>query len=188
MEQYIEKVVSEFECGHLSRRQFVGQLTAVIALLSGTDLTAVAQKESAEKGFTAIEINHLAVKVRDLKRTRKFYEDVLGMKLIKQIPGICFMACGTHFIAFMEKTEPGLDHFCLTLEKYDQADVLSKLKTLSIAAETEETRTYFQDPDGNKIQLAHDDYPSAEGRPPLSRRLKKKIYGGKSDYLTNVSN
>lgn len=186
MQQYLEKVVSDYEAGKLSRRQFVGQLTALTALLSGAVSSALGQ-EKDEKGFKAIEINHLAVKVTNLERTQKFYEEVLGLKLIKQIPGMCFMACGTHFIAFMEKDVPGLDHFCLTLEKYNQTNVLAKLKALGIASETEDTRTYFSDPDGNKIQLAHDDYPSAEGRPDFSRGLKKKIYGGKPDYLTNIS-
>ncbi len=50
---------------------------------------------------------------------------------------------------------------------------------------TDQLRNYleFIASDSNKIQLAHDDYPSIEGRPELSRQLKKKIYGGKSDYL-----
>lgn len=183
--QDIEKIVDEFQSGRLSRRQFVGQLSGLILLLSaGNSLDG--QKKIAS-GFRAIEINHLAIKVKNLEQTRKFYEEVLGLTLIKEIPGMCFMSCGTHFIAFMEKNESGLDHFCLTLEKYNQAEVLAKLKTLGIAAETEDVRTYFQDPDGNKIQLAHDDYPSASGRPKLTDQLKQSIYEGRSDYLTNGS-
>lgn len=184
MEKLIEEVVKDYDSGKVSRRDFVGQITAIVALLAGANSAALGQKESSS-AFTAIEINHLAIKVTDLDRTQKFYEEVLGMKVIKRVPGILFMSCGTHFIAFMKRSEAGLDHFCLTLEKYNQAEVLEKLKALGIESKTEEVRTYFADPDGNLLQLAHDDYPTSQGRPNLSNKLKKQIYGGKSDYVTN---
>ncbi|MDH3494311.1 MAG: hypothetical protein OEM82_12225, partial [Acidobacteriota bacterium] len=45
-----------------------------------------------------------------------------------------------------------------------------------IKPETEFGRTYFYDPDGNRLQIAHDDYPVSGGRPDLSDALKSKIY------------
>src|ERR1700750_1471551 len=102
MQQYLEKGVSDYEAGKLSRRQFVGHLTALIAILSGAG-SSVRGEEEDDKGVKTIEINHLAVRVTNLERTQKFYEEVLGMKLIKQIPGMCFMAFVSHLFFLLYK-------------------------------------------------------------------------------------
>lgn len=179
MESLIEKTVTDYEQGRASRREFLAGLTAIMAFASSASSQKMSANTRSQSTFHAIELNHLALNVRDLDESQKFYEKYLGLKLIRKIPKLRFMGFGTHFIALIksnEKRPVGVDHFCFTLEDYDQNDVIKKLKLEGLKPETEFERTYFYDPNGIRLQVAHDDYPLKGGRPKLTEELHKKIY------------
>ena len=75
MIQTIEKMLDNFECGKLTRRQLVFSLAT---------LAAAAQTAQKERGFRAVSINHVTVKVPDLHRTSNFYQEFFEMPLKQQ--------------------------------------------------------------------------------------------------------
>ena len=74
----IEDLIEEFEAGKMTRRQLIGQLGAVVAVLSGTNRAAACEEQST---FDAVGLNHIALNVTDIKRSRDFYRKHLGLSV-----------------------------------------------------------------------------------------------------------
>jgi len=113
---------------------------------------------------------HFSLPVTDLDRSRKFYESVLGMKVIEQSPRMVFLQTGDDFLILAKGNEP---------LKYDSAkstpvhhafkvkpdefqwsiDDLRKNGVEVFNIEERNTgvfwgpQAYFLDPDGNKLEI-----------------------------------
>ena len=70
MELTIEKMIGQFERGAMTRRQLALSITA---------LFAAAPSASAAPDMKAVSLNHVTLKVADVQRTSKFYQEVFGM-------------------------------------------------------------------------------------------------------------
>lgn len=182
MTALLERIVNGYEMGRFSRREFVGYLSGAIAVLAEarniSSQTKIQSSSDTKSTFEALDLNHLMLKVSDLDRTEAFYQRHFGLRTFYKQPEMRFMNFGTNFIAFTKSKEVGMDHFCFTIEKYEQKEVVRKLKENNIEAELEVDRTYLYDPDGIRIQIAHNDHPG--GRPKMTEDLLKKIYGIKA--------
>lgn len=165
MKLAIETLLEEFEQGEISRRQFVAYIAAFAGILAGVGKGFTKSEQFQSNSlFRVSELNHLALRVTDLDRSQKFYEDVLGMNVILKRPNMRFMGCGPHFIALFKGSEPRLDHLAFTLPGYKQKEVAKKLRTRGIEPHLEENRTYFRDSDGYMIQVEHPDAWPGGGR------------------------
>lgn len=155
MEMIIEKMLGKLEAGRISRRQFATQLAALVTLVAGTG-RALSKSEQEENSSTlqARELNHIALRVTDVERSQKFYEQHLGLRSTTETGYSRFMTCGPHFVALFQGSTPGLDHFSFTLENYRQEEVAEKLREKGIDPELVANRTYFRDPDGIKLQVS----------------------------------
>ncbi len=79
----IERMLEKFETGELSRRQFVAYLSSIAMIFAGVGKGIASLEQSQIKGLLQVsELNHIAIRVKDLDRSQKFYEDVLGLSLI----------------------------------------------------------------------------------------------------------
>ncbi len=150
----MERIFTEYEEGRLSRRQALGRIGALVgALAAAGAATAVAEERSST--FVARGLNHIALRVGDLARSREFYERHLGMKTTSVSEWSCFMDCGDgHFVALFRGEKPGLDHYCYTIDRYDPDDVVKRLREAGLEPHREQNRVYFDDPDGLTVQLA----------------------------------
>ena len=113
----------------------------------------------AERG--TLGLNHIALRVTDVSRSRDFYLKHLGLKVRREEPERnCFMTCGDHFVALFHADRPRMDHFCFSIKGYDQEAAAKKLQAHGIEPETPRgtNRIYFKDPDGIKVQLAAIDH------------------------------
>ena len=82
MIETIERMLTDLERGNLTRRQFA----VSIATLDAGSLAApgALAASPAPAGFRAVSVNHITVKVPDLQRTSKFYQEFFGMPLQQQ--------------------------------------------------------------------------------------------------------
>ena len=128
--------------------------------------------------FHAKQFDHLVLRVRDVDRAIAFYETVLGCGVDRRRPelGLYHLRCADFMIDLVDITgklggegaavEDGmprnLDHFCLTVEPFDEAAIRRHLDDHGVpASETAERygargtgrSMYIQDPDGNRIEL-----------------------------------
>jgi catechol 2,3-dioxygenase-like lactoylglutathione lyase family enzyme len=151
MKAEIAAMVDQFQEGRLSRRQLIARLTALVGIASIDDRLD-AQEPST---FQALGLNHLALRVTDLDRSQRFYEQHLGMKLIpsRDPTSLRLMACGPHVLNMFKADRPQMDHVCFTIDNYDPKIAAGRLRAKGLEPDVEGDRTHFFDPDGYKLQI-----------------------------------
>lgn len=60
--------------------------------------------------FGLWRIGQIAVNVQDLQRATAFYRDVLGIRLLFEVPGMAFFDCGEVRLMLGKAEQPELDH------------------------------------------------------------------------------
>ena len=108
--------------------------------------------------FRGTGINHIALRVTDIARSRDFYQELFGLPVVRQSDSECFLGLGTNFLALFKGDEPGMDHYCYSIENYDPTTALVKLKSFDLNAWRHDDRVYFEAPDGITIQVASEDH------------------------------
>ncbi len=147
----IEQLIAEFESGRLTRRQLMVRLTALVAAVGGAS-GAVRPEPSGT--FQAVGLNHIALKVTDIPRSRAFYVKHLGLSVSSESQGSCFLTCGNNFVALFREDEAGLAHYCYSVKDYSVDSAAGKLKAQGLKPRIAGDRIYFDDPDGLEVQLS----------------------------------
>ena len=113
---------------------------------------------------------HFSLPVTDLDRSRKFYEGLLGMKVVEQTPRMVFLRTGENYFILAKgneplrydapKTTPVHHAFKVDPEDFDRS--IEFLRSNGIEVFNIENRNegvfwgpqaYFLDPDGNKLEI-----------------------------------
>src|SRR5450755_2941390 len=108
MQQIIESLVTDFENGRLSRRQLASALAGLIA--------AGANAAPSASDFKAVGVNHVTLRVPDVQRSTKFYQDVFGMPMRKSSPTVNILSLNPNCFFGIEAAKekgPAVDHFSL---------------------------------------------------------------------------
>lgn len=150
----ISQMIADFEQGKLSRRELIAGLGATVTALAGIHADASAEPTDTATTFTALELNHVALNVTDVPRSRDWYQKHLGLTVRRQSPHNCFMNCGPHFLALFQNPQPGLNHYCYTIKDYDPANAVTTLQRANLNPRRTENRVYFNDPDGITVQVS----------------------------------
>lgn len=129
--------------------------------------------------FSVQHIDHVVFRVTDLERSVAFYEAVLGCKVVKRRDelGLIHLRAGRSMIDLVgvagKLGRPGgrppgkegrnVDHLCLRIEPFDEGSLRAHLGQRGVeingpvvqnfGAEGVGPSLYFQDPDGNLIEL-----------------------------------
>jgi catechol 2,3-dioxygenase len=131
-------------------------------------------------------IGHVVLKVRDLERSRRFYANVLGLKVMGEIPEfqMVFFSCGGrdhHELAIKaigaEAQGPrphdvGLFHVAFRLRSEDDLKAAYRelcaqgVSVLGSVNHGISKSIYLADPDGNQIELYCDNPPQEYARMP----------------------
>jgi len=157
MEHIIGKLLEEFEQGKINRRQLIQSLAMAASVAGATAPAAV-----TGKGFQATTVNHISYQVADYARTRDFYADLLGMKVVHDNGKECYLVFGdTHLIPRHGRSAgatPRIDHVAYTIENWDRKAVEAELKRRRLNPRPdEETSFHIKDPDGFDLQICSKD-------------------------------
>ena len=150
-----ESLVEDFERGLLTRRQLASRLMGLGAALGVMPrLAEASQGESST--FQASGLNHVALNVTSVPRSRDFYIKHLGLKVLRESgEENCFLGSGEGFFLTLFKGErPGLNHYCYAIRGYAADQAEEKLKAAGLKPRREDNRVYFPDPDGIEVQVA----------------------------------
>jgi lactoylglutathione lyase len=152
MQHFIEKMLADYEQGRGSRRRLVNVLTAVAA-----SATAATDHEST---FRGVALNHIAIRVTDIQRSRNFYQKLFGLPVLHEAEDNCFLGLGNNFQTLFKNEKPGLDHYCIAIQNFNADAVMEELKHdgLKPRRPTGSDRIYFPDPDGLEVQLSSVDH------------------------------
>lgn len=149
-----EQIVDALEQRRLSRREAVVRLGALALALAGAGGPARAQGAPGST-FRARGLDHIALRVTDVPRSRDFYAEHLGLEVIRESRHTCFMSCGSDdFVALFAGNEPSMDHYCFAVEGYDADEAVEKLDAAGLKARRQANRVYFDDPDGLTVQVS----------------------------------
>ena len=156
MNAALMEILDNFERGLLTRRQLIVRLLAAGGAMSASRGMALAGPPATggQPTFEAKGLNHIALNVTDLARSRAFYEKHLGMTVMSESEHNCFMRCGRDWIALFKADQRGLDHYCYTIDDYSPEKAVATLKKAGLEPRRRENRVYFDDPDGIEVQLA----------------------------------
>ena len=151
MDVLIDRMVQDFEQGRLSRRQLV-------ATMAGLAAGAGMAPALAAPSLKAISLNHVTVRVPDLQKTSKFYQQFFGMTLAQQSETIHILSVGDGFFGIEQKPDvAALDHFDFGIEGWDAAAMRAKVQAaglkLTSGSRGDDESFKFNDPDGFVIQV-----------------------------------
>ncbi|HEV7136892.1 MAG TPA: VOC family protein [Steroidobacteraceae bacterium] len=133
---------------------------------------------AATPPFSIAGIDHIVLRARDCRRLVAFYRDVIGCPVEREQPeiGLIQLRAGRSLIDVLETKARGavepsealandgrnVDHFCLTIDPFDPERLRAYLISRGVAAgevamrygaEGEGLSLYFQDPEGNGVEL-----------------------------------
>ena len=143
MERIISSLLQQYERGQLDRRQLVQGLAALFVAANARGST-----------FEGTGINHIALRVANLPRSRDFYRRHFGMPVLTESEGACFLGLGENFLTLFRGQAAGLDHYCIAIAGYKPDAVLAELKRQGLNPTRTADRIYFPDPDGLTVQVS----------------------------------
>lgn len=111
-------------------------------------------------------LRHLALRTRDLERTKRFYVDLLGLKEAFEHPGMIFLATPggddlLNFVATRARitgAASGLDHFGFRVPNRRWRSLLARLRRARVPIRGRRGRSaiYIRDPNGYSVELYRD--------------------------------
>lgn len=105
--------------------------------------------------FDGTDVNHVALRVSDLRRSRDFYVEAFGAEVTSESDTACFLRIGdSDFIALFPSDAPHIEHFCITVPDYDPDDAETRLRSAGLEVLRREDRVFFRDPDGLLVQIS----------------------------------
>jgi glyoxylase I family protein len=122
--------------------------------------------------FHVERIDHVVLRVRDLPAMVAFYEKALGFRVERTLERIHLvqMRAGASLLDLVggERPEgavesaPNMDHLCFRVQPFDRDAIVTRLAPLGVSvgetverygAEGTGPSIYFDDPEGNQIEL-----------------------------------
>lgn len=152
MKPIISDLVTRFESGRLSRRDLIQGLTMLVATASAT-----AADSAPEATLNCTGVDHVSVRVKDLKKSAEFYQSLFGLEPRGEDKEHRILRLGKkRVIVSLRQDEPfgQIDHFGLSIEGFSK-DAAKKL----LEARGHETKEdweygfYTHDPDGAVVQM-----------------------------------
>jgi len=149
----IERLVSRYETGAITRRDLVA---AIATLLVGGRATAQGPKPR----LPARTLNHVTLFVSGVERSVAFYQDLLGMPVMSRQNNGINLAAGESFVGIYssgDAAKPHINHFCLGVERFDADEAIAVCAAHGVEGRIrmrgQVKELYFADPDGISVQL-----------------------------------
>lgn len=157
MKPVISDLVESYERGTLSRRDLIQGLTMLVAA-AGAGKAIAQSAPAAAPAFTTKGVDHICVRVRDLKRSADFYQSVYGLTPMGEDKEHRIVRLGANRRVYvsLRQDEPygQIDHFALSLENFNKDAVTKKLNDLGHKTyEDWEYGFYIKDPDDAVVQM-----------------------------------
>jgi catechol 2,3-dioxygenase len=151
-------------------------------------------------GFTIKRVGHLVLSVKDVERSRRFFEDVLGLPVVAQNErGMVFFSTDVkdnhHMLAIMPgkqgaamptPDQVGMQHVSFELGSFAELqDAYRRLKDKGVTIDHTvfhgvSKSVYFFDPDGNRLEV-YCNVPAEEYRKSVPHPYSR--YGGIDEEL-----
>ena len=161
MENTIAMLLDDFDRGKMTRRQLIKSIS-IVAVAAATGVPpALAQ---TKKGFKGVAINHISYQVNDYAKTRDFYADIFGMKVVGDTGTQCNLILGDTNTFLIPRnapkgvTPPRIDHIAYTIDNWDKNAVKAELERRGLDPKPDtEDSFHVKDPNGFDLQISGKD-------------------------------
>lgn len=162
MEYLFGKLLRDFEKGMMTRRQLIQSLSLAATAASALSVAPPAAAAAADgKVAQAASLNHLGYQVADYAKSRDWYADLFGMKVVVDDGQKAMLAVGETLLVFHTRksaTMPVINHICFTLANWDddksvRERVQAEIKRRGQDPRPSEHSLHINDPDGFTLQL-----------------------------------
>ena len=162
MHHEVERLVGLYDQGGLSRRQLLQGLFAlglgphVASPLAG-GLGASGQSPAL---FHTRTLNHVTLYASSVARSKAFYQRLTGLPIQAEDQDFCEFRLESGFLGIYAAEpgqQPGFNHFCFGIDRYDPQATWNALKGAMPQAKPtleDQGQVYLQDPDGVRVQFA----------------------------------
>lgn len=157
----VEGLLNDFECGKLTRRQVAVSLATLAA---GALVSPLAKADDpGPRSFPAISLNHVTMRVPDIQKTSRFYQEFFQMQLRQHSPTVHILGVGKSFFGLEQCTgnEPAhFSHYDFGLANFNADQIRAALRKRKLEIEDEHSSESFKfhDPDGFTVQVNGPDY------------------------------
>lgn len=159
----LDCILDAYDSGALGRRELLISLAGL--LFSSVAKTSPPPTQGTPL-FHGASINHVTLYVSDVRRSKAFYGELLGLPVRDEGVDFCEFRCGSSFLGLYAKGEPhartGIDHFCIGVDGLDVKKAFKTLQQALPSATPEltegDTQVYVHDPDGILVQLCNVNY------------------------------
>jgi catechol 2,3-dioxygenase-like lactoylglutathione lyase family enzyme len=162
MENLIAEMLRNFEEGKMSRRQLIQSLALAATAVSAVAAAPAALGVAESNPMKATYLNHVGYRVADYKKTRDWYANTFGLKVVMDDGMKSALAVGESLMFFHPKQRPDqlpVDHIAFTVANWDtdksvRPAVSAEIKRQGIEVKREtECCIHIKDLDGYEVQL-----------------------------------
>jgi catechol 2,3-dioxygenase-like lactoylglutathione lyase family enzyme len=177
MERVISNLVSQFECGKISRRQLIrdlaiaaGAATVAASCAGASALDAAPQNAAAAASaanpaasapFKAVTVNHISYQSADYTKIRDFYSGLLGMPVSHDDGRQCFLSFGDSFLiprnanSSIGGSTLRIDHIAYTIDTWNADTVKAELTRRGLDPRPDTPNSFHvRDPEGFDLQIS----------------------------------
>lgn len=152
MEHVISHMIDRFERGALTRRELVQGLAMLAAAGS------LAEGQTHPAAMQGVRIDHVSIQVRDLPRSRAFYEELFGLSVVSEDKPNEIVRLGVErsaLVSLHHKNPTGIvDHFAIGVWNFDREAVAQTLKERGVEASNNlDAGFHIVDPEGISVQI-----------------------------------
>lgn len=162
MEHVIARMLEDFEHGKITRRQLIQSL--VLAATATGSAGAIGPAGDERKGFSAVAINHISYQVADYAKTRDFYAELFGLKVVADTGKQCCLVLNDSNTFIIPRNAPSgvipprIDHIAYTIAGWNKSPVEAELKRRGLAPRPDTDNSFHvTDPNGFDLQISGKD-------------------------------
>ena len=157
MESVLDTMLGKYEQGKVTRRQFI-EAVSMLAATAATAPAALAADPVAP--IVPVSVNHIAIGVSNLKRSKDWYTRVLKLKLVQETENLALLQFGETQLVLRPPTpaHPStavgtISHVMFGVSPYDEASLQQTLKAQGLEPKKDLESFLVRDPDNLIVQI-----------------------------------
>ncbi|MEP9377484.1 VOC family protein [Aquabacter sp. CN5-332] len=109
-------------------------------------------------------VNHIAISVSNLQRSKDWYCATFGLKIIQESASSVLLGFGESMLVLREEGVPGtISHFMLGIDDYDAGRLEAALRAAGLDPQKDSDSFHVRDPDGLNVQVGDRGLGLAQG-------------------------
>jgi catechol-2,3-dioxygenase len=102
----------------------------------------------------AVTVNHIAVSVSDLRRSRNWYCKTFGLQVIQESDQSVLLGFGESMLVLRLDANPGtVSHFMFGINQFNAVDLKTRLLEQGLQPQQDSDSFHVRDPDGLNVQV-----------------------------------